>query len=338
MKRFPLLLLVVLLALTNTALAQTDTPTATPTLTPTPTNTATAVAVTPLSVSTPTPLPYPIFRRQEGGSANLGPLVVGSGDLFVQPAEDGGNAGARNELIGRPRQTLVALGTMTNGSTETTQYIDDSPAGEWSAIDSDVTVSADTSTYRVGSTSLALAFAATAAADDGASRSITSDNLSSNEYIGAWVRTSEDLAAGDLVLEVRDTSDGTAFLLPAIKRDRWTWVEIDVSVLDGTTGNACTGLKLKITSQGASAHGAFTVDFDAMYKWDATDEEALSVDVIQDGIVGVVTVATAAGSANTPAVLTEGTDYFVAYRQGNDSLVTITDQSSNSGLALVARQ
>jgi hypothetical protein len=51
-----------------------------------------------------------------------------------------------------------------------------------------------------------------------------------------------------------------------------------------------------------------------------------------------MTVATAAGSANTMSSLTEYTDYFVHYQSGNDAIVTISDQSANSGLGLIAYQ
>mgnify|MGYP003458217971 CR=1 FL=1 len=38
------------------------------------------------------------------------------------------------------------------------------------------------------------------------------------------------------------------------------------------------------------------------------------------------------------AALVEGTDYFVHYESGNDSIVTISDQSTKSGFGLVVHK
>jgi hypothetical protein len=46
--------------------------------------------------------------------------------------------------------------------------------------------------------------------------------------------------------------------------------------------------------------------------------------------------ASAAGTANTPTALVEGTDYLVHYESGNDFLVWVTDQSAASTVALIA--
>ena len=66
------------------------------------------------------------------------------------------------------------------------------------------------------------------------------------------------------------------------------------------------------------------------------DEEALGVAVLQDGVLSVVSVATAAGSANTTSDLAEGTAYFTHYETGNDFIVWVTDQSAASAFALIA--
>lgn len=262
-------------------------------------------------------------------------------DLTVSADSTGGNAGARNTIIGKPQLKLVSLGTMTNGSTETTSYMDDTPDGEWASIDANdpVTVTASSSVYRVGTKSLQVAFGAAAAAGDGAQVDIVNDDLSSNESVGFWIRSSEALSAGDLVLFVDDTDTDTNINIPAVaSADVWTWVEVNVSALDGTSGNVVDKIGVALSSAGATAHGAFTVQIDYMWKWDATDEEALGVDLVQDGVLSVATIATAAGSANTPADLVEGTGYVVHYESGNDFLVTVTDQSAASGIALVAYQ
>jgi hypothetical protein len=76
-----------------------------------------------------------------------------------------------------------------------------------------------------------------------------------------------------------------------------------------------------------------------MYKWDTDDEEALGFDVFSArGAVKAWAIPTTPSTVNIPVKLTEGTDFFQVYRQGNDAVVIITDQSANAGLATVAVQ
>ena len=72
-----------------------------------------------------------------------------------------------------------------------------------------------------------------------------------------------------------------------------------------------------------------------MHKWDLDDEETLSADIVQDGVLGVTTLIDATGSARRTVDLTENTDFFVNY-QSTDALVTMTDQSTKSGTAYIA--
>lgn len=328
MKRLALLMLV--LALAAPAFAQTDTPTATNT----PTNTPVTVS-TPTAVATLTPIPGPISQILPPITQAKGGIVATDGDIRVT-AHSTGNAGAADELIGALRATFVAFGTMTNGSTETTLYIDDTPDGEWAAIGtSPVVDSADSTIYKVGTKSLKLAFAATAVAGDGAQNDITNDDLDSDEHIGFWIYASEPLSGGDLALVTDDTTDDTYYLIPAVPQKRWVWVDLDISDLATTRGDVVDKIRIELTSQGATNHAAFDVYFDAMYKWDAADEEALGVDMVEDGLRSIMVTADAAGSANRPVAKLLYTDFFVAYRTGSDSIVMITDQSANSGWAFV---
>ena len=86
-----------------------------------------------------------------------------------------------------------------------------------------------------------------------------------------------------------------------------------------------------------AAGSAYSIYLDFVYKWDASTEEALGVDLVGEGAVlwcqGVVDANT---GVHTLAFLAENTDYFVAWRSGNDSLVIVTDQSTKSGLCVVA--
>lgn len=277
------------------------------------------------------------FGTQYLGDAKANSLTT-NGDITLSPDATGGNQGAKSELSGLPRIKLVATGTGTNGSTETTSYVDDSPTGEYAPIDSDVT-EAEGSTdniFRVGASSYKAAFAATAAADDGFKRTITSDDLQNNESIGLWLYPSVSVASGDLQVLLTDDGGARTLAIPALAANKWNWVEVDVSSLDGTTGNAITEFGITLTTQGATALAAFNLYLDAAYKWDATDEEALGNAILPSGVLNVMAIATLAASANTPSVLTEFTDYIIHYENGNDFIVWVTDQSANSNVALIA--
>lgn len=270
-----------------------------------------------------------------------------TGDHTVSSDPTGGNAGARSQFQGLPKVDIVALGTMTNGSTETTAYIDATPTGEWAEVDAgtNILITADTSYYRDVTNSVKIAFANTAVENDGVDGTIAQDDLSANESVGFWLYTDATTAveSGDFDLTLDDT-DGTdqVYSLPALVSGVWTWVELDIS---GCNANCDTtdGVQILMTAQGALKYGVSTGEainlyVDAMYKWDADDEETVSHDLVQDGVLSCMTVATASGSANTVARKTEYTDYFIHYQSGNDAIVTITDQSANSGMCLVAYQ
>lgn len=276
--------------------------------------------------------------------------ITGSGDVTLSGADvditlsadsSGGNAGARNEIQALPRLKMVALGTGTNGSTETTSYMDDTPDGEWSATGVTVTVTADTTYYRVGSKGLKVSFPVTATAGDGITSTIVSDDLTDNESIGFWLYATEAITAGTLEIELDDddaVTDPTADVPAVDAANQWTWVEVDISDCDGggTDCNAVTGVNVKLTSGGATAFGAFDVYLDGMYKWDADDEEALSTAILQDGVLSVMGLATAQDQANTQIAQALYTDYFIHYEDGNDFIVWITDESATSNVALVS--
>ena len=66
-----------------------------------------------------------------------------------------------------------------------------------------------------------------------------------------------------------------------------------------------------------------------------TQEEALGTAILQDGVVSVRTMVDANTGTHASTIITEGTDFFVNYETGSDFLVTVTDQSTKSGVALV---
>lgn len=264
--------------------------------------------------------------------------VTVSNDLTVAGDSTGGNAGARNQITGLPKLALVAAGTMTNGTTETISYMDDTPDGEWTAIDADVTVTADAVRYRVGTKSLGLAFADTAADDDGAIIDIANDDLEANESIGFWLYSDTALDAGDLDILIDDTdaAPDQSYNVPAVAANVWTWVEVDISALAAGTGNVVD--KVAVVLKDAAGLGAFNVYLDAMYKWDADDEEALGVALVQDGVLSVMSIVTHENQPNTPSILAEHTGYFTHYESGNDFIVSLADNSASSGVVMVAFQ
>lgn len=307
------------------ALAQTDTPTSTPTNTPT----TVVNAATPLATTTPVQGSTRLFS---GSSTFQGPIRVPS-DVLLLPDAHGGNGTARNELVGRIRCKLKSLGTGTNGTTETVLLLDDTPTGEATAIDADTVLTADTTYFKVGTTSLKTAFASTSTDGDGAVIEITNDDWTSDTSIGLWLRSSEPLASGDLRIYLDDTNADASYLLPGIPGDSWTWVEVNISALASEVGNVVDKVRIEETTQGAASHAAFDLYADAFYKWKSTDEAAFGVDLVPDSGPSVQNLASSAVTD-----LAEYTGFFVAYRQGNDSLVYITDQSSKDINSFVCYQ
>jgi hypothetical protein len=263
--------------------------------------------------------------------------ITAVGDLTVWPDMTGGNAGAKNEMIGLPRITFVELLTGTNGTTETAGYIDTTPTGEWAEVDAggNITVTADTTIYRHTANSLKLAFTAVITAE-GVDGTIAQDDLSGNESLGFWIYSTEALTAGDFVVTLDDTDgEDQGYDVPAMSAEVWTWIELDISGCDANC-NTVDGVQFLATEQGAASLTAVDVYLDGMYKWDADDEEDLGLSIVQDGVINVLTIPTAAGTANTWGVAVENVDFFVNYADGADGIVWITDQSTVQALAFVA--
>jgi hypothetical protein len=258
-------------------------------------------------------------------------------DVGVQNDPTGGNAGARTDITGRYKVTLVPFATMTNGAAtaKTTSHMDDSATGEWAAT-ANVTESDDATVYRVGSAGYKLAFASTAVATNGSVNTISALDMTTEESIGFWFRASRTIAAGDLEITLVDSTANHSFPLPAYATpNKWVWIEIDITVLATTDGDAVTGIGIDLTTAGATHLAAFNIWLDGMYSWDATEELALGQDIVEDGVMSVLTIVKANTGTHDMAALVENTGYFVAYRSGNDSLVTITDQSAKAGIAMV---
>lgn len=272
-------------------------------------------------------------------TANTG-ATIGGGDVTVTADATGGNAGAKNELIGKIRSKLVSLGTATNGAAagKTLALSDDTPSGEWTAHDADTVASDDGTYYRAGTKSLKIEFTVDADAGDGAHDGVAYD-FSDDESAGLAVMCNGTFSAGDLVLDLTDDGGGHAVNLPAIAAANvWQWAELDLSGIANGDKDVISDLSLELSAAGAVvvAGRATNCYFDRMFKWDATEEEALGVAIVQDGVGSVVAIATAAGTANTPTDLVEDTDFFTHYESGNDFIVWVTDQSAASTFGLVS--
>jgi len=271
------------------------------------------------------------------GAGTFNSDVSVTGDVSVAAESTGGNAGARNEVSGLWRSTFIDLGAGTNGATETVSYIDANPTGEWAEVDAgtNITVTADTSIYRHTTNSLKIEFTAVITSE-GVDGTIAQDDLSANESMGFWIYSTEALAEGDFDVTLDDT-DGTdqSYDVPAVSAEVWTWVEFDISGC-GANCDTVDGVQFLATAQGAASLTAVDIYLDGMYKWDADDEEDLGLAILQDGVISVLALPTAAGSDNEWSLPVENTDFFVVYRDGADALVWITDQSAKDLLVFVA--
>ena len=211
----------------------------------------------------------------------------------------------------------------TDAAAGTVNYIDATPTGEWAEIDSgtNIAVTADTSIYKDVTNSLKIAFT-DVVDNEGVDGTITEDDLSANEWVGFWLYSSVATEATYFDLTLDDT-DGTdqVYAVPAVAANTWTWIEIDISGCNANC-NTTNGVQFLATAAGGTALTAANVYLDGMYKWDTDTEEAISLALQTDGVLGCVKL-----TDGTPLV--EYTGFFVAYRTGVDALVYITNESAD---------
>jgi hypothetical protein len=279
------------------------------------------------------------------GAVTGGSTATFAGDVTVSAEATGGNALAINQFIGVPRITMVGIGTMANGTTNTVLTdIGDSetPATDWTAIDGDTVMSNDATRYRQGTASLKMAVASTADATDGTTNALASGNQdwTDDEAVGMWIYTTKALDAGDLVFIITDSVAGdTSTNIPAVAVNTWTWVEVNISGVATASKDVITDLSIELSAAGEAkaAAGAFDVYFDFIVKWDVDEEEALGQSILQDGVMSLLMIDATSGAA-TSATLTLYTDYFVHYQSGTDAIVIISNQSDADkvGVALIA--
>jgi hypothetical protein len=267
--------------------------------------------------------------------------LVTAGDVNVTDQSDG-NSDAHAQLVGLPKIVGWTIGASTDGSeTVNTDFGDsETPATDWTAVDGDVVVSNDGATYRKGSASLELAVAATSVEeDDGATNALATgdQDWSADESFGMWMRCDSTTSAGDWNLTITDNATDEDVAVPALTAaDTWTWLEVDISGVADADKDVITDLGLTLSAAGATAMVGVTCYFDYLWKWDAAEEEALSQSILDDGVLAAWSILTAAGGANTPTVLAEGTNFFIHYESGNDFFVAITDLSTYSVWGMAA--
>jgi len=230
---------------------------------------------------------------------------------------------------------------MTNAAAagKTLQLMDDTPDGEWAASDADVVVSSDATLEKVGSNCLKIAFSVDSDTGDGAHDAGLAYDFTDDESVSFWVYSDGAFSAGDLVVDFTDNGGNHTVDLPAIAANTWVYCDLTtgVTAIANADKDSISDISIELSAAGqiVVAGRATNVYVDGGWKWDSTEEEALGVNLVTDGVLGVVTIPAAAG---TTADLVENTGFFVHYESGSDSLVTITDQSASVGMVTVMYQ
>ena len=267
------------------------------------------------------------------GDGNAAWSVTGAGDVILGSDPTGGNLGAKTQAFGVPGLRFFGCGAGTNGTTETVNYVSDTPAAAWAPVNATSTESTDVlvtagGVYAIGTSAYQMNWLATAIDGSGFTNDIANDDLqTADDYITFLMRSTEPLAAGDLELVINDTTPAiTTYSIPATPANVWIQHSVDISAI--ADADVVDTVQVLMSAQGATAHGAFVTYLDYMYKWDAADKCVLNDTVYQDGVLGVI-------GTTTGTNLVEYTDYFVYYDAAGaaDGIVSITDQSGQAGLA-----
>jgi hypothetical protein len=279
----------------------------------------------------------------DGGTVTMDGVVSVPGDITAAPesatAQYGANQAANNEFIGLPRIGMAALGAMTNGTVSSFLLMDDSPTGECAPIVAG-TEASDATYFRTGAASYQYTFQATVGAGEGVDCDVTGPTVTAFTSLGFWFRSDTTFASGDLEIVLDDgaAAEATENMPAYTTANEWVWIEVDVTADCAATCSDIDGVFIQTTAQAPTTMNGAVINIDSGAAWIAGCEETIGANVLVDGVLSVMTIATAAGTANTPALLTEWTDYFVHYQTGNDAICAITDQSANSGIVLYAAQ
>ena len=258
------------------------------------------------------------------GAADFAAAVTAAADVTISAEATGGNAGAKNELIGLPRIRLAGVG-VKDGAAEI--EVDTTPDGEWTGTPGVVTDTTSTANYKIGANSLKLAFGAATVAGEGATNATPGGDWTGFKSIGFWVFADKAFTAAQLVIYLTDATDPATFNTCAYATPNiWQYCEVDISSLAGTAGDAVTDIDVRMA---AGLPVPINIYIDEMVAWSAADEVSLVVELQQDGDLGFI-------NALTGGALTAGVDYAIAYRTGVDAIVVIADLDPDGGFGLVA--
>jgi hypothetical protein len=114
-------------------------------------------------------------------------------------------------------------------------------------VDSDITVSLDTTDKRQGSQSCKFVIAAGASAGDIATDSISSKDISGYDYIEFWCKSTVATSAGNLKILLDDTASCASPIetlsVPALSADTWTFCRVALANPEADTAIISVGLE-----------------------------------------------------------------------------------------------
>ncbi len=225
-----------------------------------------------------------------------------------------------------PLIVMQGTGQLTDGSAggKTVSFMDDSPSAEWTDSEGNgfVVTSDDATLFKMGSNSLKAAFNASATLEDGVQYTSGQPfNFTDDENWGMWIYSSVALDATDLALELQDDGGEQVLTMGAIAANTWTWEKVTLPA-----ANADKDVISEIRIVQKADKGAFNLFLDAAFKWDSTENTALSQNILEDGDFSAIADITAGGAWSS---LVRYTDYFIDYNTGANNLVAVSDQSAN---------
>ena len=114
-------------------------------------------------------------------------------------------------------------------------------------VDSDITVTVDTEDKKQGTGSNKFVIAAGASAGDIATDSITSKNISKNDYLEGWIKSTVATSAGNLKILLDDSASCASPIetlsVPALSADTWTYFRVALANPETDTAIISIGLE-----------------------------------------------------------------------------------------------
>jgi hypothetical protein len=278
------------------------------------------------------------LRYTKGGTTtDFLDMDASANELTFGALADGGNTGAKNEIVALPKIRMAAIGAMGDGP------VLSEPITPTAALCAPVVAGteADSATiYRdtvTDVTSYQYTFQGTVGAGEGLDCDVTGHAVVGTTSVGFWFRSDTVFDNNDVEVNLLDGAavEGDGNMPAYTTANVWQWVEVDVTADCAATCADIDGVSILTTAdEPTELNGAvFHVDSGAF--WLAACEETLGDAILTDGVLAVTAGVTAGGNST---LLAEGTDYIVHYQAGNDAVCMITDQSANYGLVLFAAE